>query len=123
MTMILPVLLSRGVHEGRISLERLVELTSTTAARLFGFAPHKGTIQVGSDADLVILDIDRDVTITPSVLNSYSDYTPYEGMTFRGWARTTIGGGEVLYDGGEVNDTASRRGRVVRQDRRSPPSL
>jgi len=123
MTMILPSLLTGGLNEGRLSLPRIVELTSSTAARLFGLSPQKGTVEVGSDGDLVILDDQREVPITAEVLNSFSDYTPYEGLVAKGWARTTIGGGEVLYDRGEVNETPSRRGRVLRQDRSTAPLL
>jgi dihydropyrimidinase len=121
--MILPALLSKGVNEGRITLERLVELTSANAARIFGFAPAKGTIDVGSDADMVVLDLDREVTLDAEVLNGFSDFTPYEGMKVRGWARTTIAGGEVVYDRGEVDDGSPRRGTVLRQDRSNPPVL
>jgi dihydropyrimidinase len=123
MTMIMPTLLSHGVNRGRLSLPQLVELTSSTAARVFGLAPRKGALEVGSDGDLVVLDDSREVTITADVLNSYSDYTPYEGMVCKGWARTTVGGGEVLYDRGEVNESPARRGRVLRQDRSNPPIL
>jgi dihydroorotase-like cyclic amidohydrolase len=114
-TMILPVLL-RGVHQGRITLEQLVALTSANTARIFGFAPAKGSISVGSDADLVVVDLDTEVTVTPEVVHSFSDYTPYEGMSFRGWARTTVAGGEIVYDRGEVNDAAAHRGRVLKQN-------
>jgi dihydropyrimidinase len=123
MTMILPSLLTGGLNGGRLSLPRIVELTSSTAARLFGLSPRKGTVEVGSDGDLVILDDQREVPITSEVLNSFSDYTPYQGLVAKGWARTTIGGGEVLYDRGEVNETPSRRGRVLRQDRSAAPIL
>ena len=121
--MILPILLSKGINERRITLERLVEVTSANTARIFGFAPAKGTIDVGSDADLVILDLDRTLTITHNLLNSYSDYSPYEGMRIQGWALTTIAGGEVVYDRGEVNDTTKRRGRVLKQDRAHAPVI
>lgn len=118
-TMILPAML-RGVDEGRITIEQLVALTSANTARIFGFAPAKGSIAVGSDADLVVVDLDANVTVTPEVVHSYSDYSPYEGMTFKGWARTTIAGGEIVYDRGEVNDATTHRGRVLMQadDRR-----
>lgn len=122
MTMILPTLLS-GVNAGRFSLPRLVELTSANAARLFGLAPAKGSLDVGSDGDLVILDDAKEVEITADILNSYSDYTPYQGMKMQGWARTTVAGGEILYDRGEVNTETDRRGRVLRQDRLNPPAL
>ena len=120
-TMILPVLLSEGVNRGRLTLEQVVQLTSANAARIFGFAPAKGTLEVGSDADLVVLDMDARVVITPAVLNSFSDYTPYEGMTMTGWPRTTVVGGEVAYHLGEVNDSARHRGRVLSQAGRSDP--
>jgi len=122
-TMILPVLLSKGVNEGRITMERLVEGTSANTARLFGFAPAKGCIAVGSDADMVVVDLEHEVLITPEVIHSFSDYTPYEGMKVRGWARSTIVGGEILYDRGEVNEKTSHHGQVLKQDRDRPPML
>jgi dihydroorotase-like cyclic amidohydrolase len=63
----------------------------------------------------VVLDMDRQVTVNPAVLNSFSDYTPHEGMIFTGWPRTTVVGGEVMYHRGEINDTTGHRGRVLRQ--------
>jgi len=122
-TMILPVLLSLGVNEGRLTLERLVEVTSASTARLFGFAPRKGSLDVGSDADMVIIDLDHEVTVTPEIIHSYSDYTPYEGMRFRGWARTTIVAGNVVYDRGEVDDRTAHRGRLLMQDPARRPHL
>lgn len=106
--MILPVLLTEGVLRGRLSLEQLVALTSANAARLFGLYPRKGALEVGSDADLVILDLDRDVRVTLEALNTVSDFSPYEGYAARGWARTTVAGGEIVYDGGDVVATAPR---------------
>jgi len=122
MTLILPVLLSHGVRRGCLTLEQVVALTSTNFARLGGFAPRKGALEVGSDADLVILDLDHEVTISAEILNSHSDYTPYEGMVLTGWARTTVAGGEVRYDRGDVAD-GGRRGRVLRQDPEQVPAL
>ncbi len=121
--MILPVLLSTGVNGGRITIERVVALTSANPARLFGFAPRKGCIAVGSDADLVVLDMDTEVTVDATRINSFSDYTPYEGMKFRGWAQTTIAGGHVVYDHGEVDHGTPRRGRVLKQDPEHRPQL
>ena len=113
MTMILPVLLSEGVNKGRLTLEQVVELTSANFARLIGASPRKGTIAVGSDADLVMIDLDKEVTIDADVLNGHSDYTPYEGMVMRGWPRMTIAGGHVLYEDGEVDRGTSHRGTLV----------
>ena len=110
--MILPVLLSEGVRRGRLTIQRIVELTSANAARLFGLYPKKGALEVGSDADLVIVDLDREVKVDLRTLNSVVDFSPYEGWTARGWADTTIAGGQVVYEKGEV--VADRpRGRYL----------
>ena len=106
--MILPVLLTEGVLRGRLAIEELVRLTSYNAARLFGLYPRKGALEVGSDADLVIVDLDREVRVDLRALNSIVDASPYEGYLARGWAHTTVAGGEIVYDGGEVVGRASR---------------
>ena len=106
--MILPVLLTEGVHRGRLSLPQLVALTSYNAARLFGLYPRKGALEVGSDADLVIVDLDREVDVSLRTLSSVVDFSPYEGYRARGWAATTVAGGEVVYDEGAVVAGASR---------------
>jgi dihydroorotase-like cyclic amidohydrolase len=100
--MILPVLLTEGVRHGRLSIQRVVELTSYNAARLFGLYPRKGALEAGSDADLVIVDLDREVKVDLRALNSVVDFSPYEGYTARGWADTTIVGGQVVYEKGEI---------------------
>ena len=110
--MILPVLLTEGVRRKRLTIQRVVELTSANAARLFGLYPRKGALEVGSDADLVIVDLDREVKVDLRTLNSVVDFSPYEGWVARGWADTTIAGGQVVYDKGEV--VAERpRGRYL----------
>lgn len=110
--MILPVLLTEGVRRGRLTIQRVVELTSANAARLFGLYPKKGALEVGSDADLVIVDLDREVKVDLRTLNSVVDFSPYEGWVARGWADTTIAGGQVVYEKGEV--VAERpRGRYL----------
>jgi dihydropyrimidinase len=110
--MILPVLLTEGVNRGRLTMSDVVRLTSYGAARLFGLHPRKGALEVGSDADLVIVDTEREVKVDLPALNSVVDFSPYEGYVARGWAATTIAGGQVVYEGGEV--VASRaRGRYL----------
>ena len=110
--MILPVLLTEGLRRGRLSLQRIVALASYNAARLFGLYPRKGALEVGSDADLVIVDLDREVNVDLRALNSVSDFSPYEDYVARGWADVTIAGGEVVYEKGEV--VAERaRGRYL----------
>ncbi|SIS17721.1 dihydroorotase [Natronorubrum thiooxidans] len=98
----LPLILSEGVNEGRISLERAVEVTSTNTAKAWNLYPKKGTIRVGSDADLVVVDLDETKTVTPELLQSVADYSIYEGRDVTGWPTQTIVGGEVAYEDGEV---------------------
>ena len=92
-----------GVVEGRISLNRFVEITSTAAAKLFGLFPRKGTIAVGSDADLVIWDPQRTETISvdnPATHHMNVDYNAYEGITVQGMAETVISRGQVIVEQG-----------------------
>jgi dihydropyrimidinase len=96
----LPILFSKGVSTGRISLERFVALSSTNHARTYGLYPRKGEIAVGSDADLAIWDPEKKVTLTHDLLHDGCDYTPYEGMELTGWPVTTIVGGRVIVDNG-----------------------
>jgi dihydropyrimidinase len=94
----LPMLYSEGVRTGRISLQRLVELTSTNAARLFGLYPRKGSLTVGSDADLVIFDPHLTRTIDAAMLHSRADYTVYQGWQVTGWPVVTLRRGEVVFE-------------------------
>jgi dihydropyrimidinase len=98
----LPMLYSEGVRTDRISLGRFVEVTSTNAAKLFGLFPKKGTIAVGSDADLVIFDPDLTVTVQAATLKSNSDYSAFEGWQVTGWPVVTLRRGEVVFQDGEV---------------------
>ncbi len=93
---ILPIVLSEGVNKGRLSLERAVEVTSYNAAKIFHMYPQKGTIQVGSDADLVIVDLNLEKTVTPALMQHYSDYNIYEGMNLKGWPVLTMVRGTVV---------------------------
>ena len=93
----------RGVNHGNISLNRFVELTSTSPAKIFGLFPKKGTIAVGSDADIVIFDPDREETI--SLHNAHThhmnvDYNAYEGTKVRGFTETVLSRGRVIIDKG-----------------------
>jgi dihydropyrimidinase len=91
-----------GVRHGRISLNRMVELLATNPARYFGLYPRKGTIAVGSDADIVIFDPDKKHTITAATQHSKTDYNLYEGTEVRGSPETVLLRGNVLVDGGEL---------------------
>lgn len=109
----LPVLLNFGVNQHRISIERVAELTSYNAARIFGMYPRKGTIQQGSDADLAIVDLDLEKIVTPELLQSYSDYTIYDGWKLKGWPVTTIVRGMVVMEDGVVNSETIGHGKFV----------
>jgi dihydropyrimidinase len=91
-----PLVYHYGFNEGRLSLEQFVALTSTAAARRYGLYPRKGTIAPGSDADLVLFDPRREMTIQAASLHQNCDYTPYEGFQVRGWPRTVISRGQVI---------------------------
>jgi dihydropyrimidinase len=91
-----------GVNEGRISLNRMVELLATNAAKLFGLYPRKGTIAVGSDADLVIFDPAKRATLSASTQHSKSDYNLYEGTEVTGDVETVLLRGNVLIENGEL---------------------
>jgi dihydropyrimidinase len=97
-----PLLFSEGVTTGRISVERFVEVTATAAARIFGFYPRKGTIAVGSDADLVLWDPRETRTISATDLLSRSGFSVYEGWQATGWPRMTLRRGEIVYRDGEI---------------------
>jgi dihydropyrimidinase len=98
----LPVMLSEGVNKGRISLNRLVEVCSYNTARIFNLYPRKGTIQVGSDADIIIVDLHRKVKVSPDVLHSAADFTLYDGWTLEGWPIFTMVRGNVVMEDGQV---------------------
>jgi dihydropyrimidinase len=89
----------QGVVAGRISLSRFVELVSTGPARMFGLYPRKGTIGVGSDADLVVWDPNAELTITNAALHHAVDYTLYEGKRVRGLPETVTLRGQVVVEG------------------------
>src|SRR3954467_9479037 len=88
-----------GVVENRISLNRFVELTSTAAAKMFGLFPKKGTIAVGSDADIVIFDPDQEQTISAATHHMNVDYSAYEGKRIRGVVETVLSRGRIVIDG------------------------
>jgi len=90
-----------GVAAGKIGLNRFVELTSTSAAKLFGLFPRKGTIAVGSDADIVIFDPNEEMTLSAATHHMNVDYSAYEGMKVRGVARTVLSRGKVVIEDGK----------------------
>lgn len=95
-----------GVTKGRIDLNRFVELTSTAAAKIFGLFPRKGTIAVGSDADIVIFDPNREQTISAATHHMRVDYSAYEGWTVKGVTEVVLSRGKVIVENGEWKGTA-----------------
>ncbi len=117
---IMPMLFSEGVRTGRISLARFVALTSANAARLFGLYPQKGTIAVGSDADLVVLDPRVRRTIDGRSMRSNAGYSVYDGREVAGWPRFTVSRGEVVLADGQVVAEPGR-GRWLRREPTAAP--
>jgi dihydropyrimidinase len=89
-----------GVRPGRISLNRFVELTSTSPAKIFGLFPRKGTIAPGSDADIVVFDPNRTITLAARTLHMNCDYNPYEGRQVTGATDTVLSRGTLVIENG-----------------------
>ncbi len=102
MEMILPVMLSEGVNKRNLPLEKVAEVCSFNAAKIFGIYPQKGMVAVGSDADLVIVDLSKRVKVAPDMLHSACDWTIYDGWEFTGWPVVTIFQGEVVMQEGKI---------------------
>ena len=90
-----------GVRPGRISLNRFVELTSTSPAKIFGMFPRKGTIAPGSDADIVVFDPNRTITLAAKTLHMKADYNPYEGRQVTGATDTVLSRGHLVIEDGK----------------------
>ncbi|HLU04342.1 MAG TPA: dihydropyrimidinase [Advenella sp.] len=114
----LALLFSHGVLDGRLSINRFVELTSTNPAKAYGLHPKKGTIAVGADADLVIWS-EAAQTIQNINLHHAVDYTPYEGIRLRATPGLTLSRGQIVYDHGTYTGAAGQ-GRFLR---RTAPTL
>lgn len=93
---LLPVMLSEGVHKGRISLQRMVQVCCENTARSFGLFPQKGSISIGADADLVLVDVKKRVLLTRDMIHSRAGWSIYEGWDFNGWPILTMLRGEVV---------------------------
>jgi dihydropyrimidinase len=95
-----PYLLSEA-NKGRISLNKVVEVCSTNVAKIFGCSPQKGAISVGSDADIVVYDPNKEFVITKDNMHSDVDYTIWEGVRLRGYPVMTFLRGNLVYDNGK----------------------
>jgi dihydropyrimidinase len=97
------LLYSEGVNKGKISLNKMVDISSTSSAKIFGMFPQKGTIAVGSDADIIIFDTEKKHVLSASTHHHHCDYSAYEGHEVIGKAETVILRGKVAIDSGNVN--------------------
>jgi dihydropyrimidinase len=111
----LPILFSEGVGKGRIALNDFVALTATNHAKTYGLYPRKGTIAVGSDADLAIWDPAREVTITQALMHGGADYTPYEGIRVTGWPVSTMVRGKFVVREGALVGRAGGGRYIARE--------
>jgi dihydropyrimidinase len=102
------MLYNEGVKRGRISMSRLVEVCSTNPAKLFGLWPQKGSLAVGSDADLTIIDPHKSVRITSAEMESRSDFDPYEAWQGEGWPVATWCRGKLIMSNGKLLIEAGR---------------
>ena len=101
----LALLYTFGVGTGRLSLNRWVEVCCTNPARVFGLYPRKGSLEPGADADLVLFDPHKQVTISHKLLHENVDYTPYEGMQLTGFPVMTFLSGKMIANQGEFTGT------------------
>lgn len=99
---ILPVMLSEGVHKRGLPLQRVAQLCAANPARIFGCYPQKGSLQVGSDADVTIVDLGLERRVSPETFRSYADYSLYDGWTLKGWPVLTLVRGRVVMEDGEI---------------------
>jgi dihydropyrimidinase len=111
----LQLIFDGGVNKKRISLNRWVEVVSTTPAKMFGLYPKKGTIAVGSDADIVIWDPNKEFTISAKTHHMKVDYSMFEGFKVKGDAEIVLSRGEVIVEGGKFLGKTGR-GRFIKRD-------
>jgi dihydropyrimidinase len=114
-----PLIFSEGVSKGRISVTKFVELVATNPAKFAGLYPRKGTLAIGSDADITIIDPKKEVTIKQEMLHSNTDYTPFEGWHVTGYPVTTISRGQVLTRNSELVAKAGV-GQFLKRDKFIP---
>jgi dihydropyrimidinase len=103
-----------GVRAGHFSPNRFVEITSTAPAKIFGLYPHKGTIAVGADADVLVWDPEKEHVLSEKTLHMRVDYSPFEGRSVRGFATHVFSRGELVVENGKFLGKAGR-GRFVKR--------
>jgi len=95
--LVVPSILYYGYHKGRLSLAEIQKLMSENAAKRYGLYPQKGAIQIGSDADFSVVDLDKEWMVEPSRLESKGKYSPFAGKILKGKIYMTIVRGEIVY--------------------------
>ena len=105
---LMPLTYTKGVLEGRLTLDEMCRKLSTNPARIMGLAPRKGAIQIGADADLAIIHPTRTHTVNPDEMETNADWSPFEGWDLAGFSRTTLSRGEVIVDDYKVVGTEGR---------------
>jgi len=108
----LPMFYSKGVVSGKITIERFIELTSTNVAKLFGLYPRKGTIKIGSDADLVLWDLEEERVIRDEDMFSQAGFSIYSGHSNKGWPKITIRRGQVVFKNRKITAKAGT-GQII----------
>ena len=97
----LPILLSEGANKNRLTINQVCALTSTNVAKIYGCYPQKGIIAPGSDADIVIVDMDKEVVISKDVLHNNTSYCLHDGLRVKGYPVMTIARGQIIVEDGE----------------------
>lgn len=115
----IPLVFSEGVSKGRISASKFVEIVSTNPAKLAGMYPQKGTLSIGSDADIMLIDPTLSVTLSTEQMHSNCDFSPYDGFRVKGYPVLTMSRGDVVYEKGRVL-AARGRGKLVFRSRFQP---
>jgi len=110
------LLFSEGVNKKRITVNKFVEVTATNPAKIFGMFPRKGTIGIGSDADIILLDPNEKHTLSAKTHHMNVDYSAYEGMQLTGKVKTVILRGQVAVEGGETK-ISKGYGKFVRRNK------
>jgi len=110
-------LLYQGVREKKLTLNRFVDIVATTPAKLFGLYPRKGTIAAGSDADVLLWDPEREVSLNQETLHMRVDYSAYEGVTVKGGPAKVFSRGELLVDDGKFVSKPGRGSFIKRAAR------
>ncbi|MDR0441877.1 MAG: dihydropyrimidinase [Treponema sp.] len=104
------------VAKGRLGLRRFTDLCCANPAKIFGIYPRKGVIAPGSDADIVVIDPEKRITLTRELMHGNADYTAYEGLEVQGWPVLTISRGEVIAREGKFTGAAGR-GQFLKRER------